>query len=363
MRLLEIEPDVSPADGKPSSKQLGPLAISLLVHISLAAFLLMIGYSVADAPRPEISRTAIRLELSAPVSMVGVSIPETPTREPEPLPTSSPDSPPPPKPERPRSRPRAFQAPRLAASRTTSRPQSKTPQAPRIEVVANAPKPVATQLDTHLAPPSQPPKTIRLGNLTKPELADLAEPSQASLAASGFGDQTSANAPSRDRQPRELVQAGFGSQETATTVESSGTRRGTASPGAFAKQPVSAPASDRSRKLAASGFRSVRVESPSSRREVLSPSASALTPVRILSTPRPAYTDEARDLGLEGEVLLRVQFRASGGLQILEVIQGLGHGLDEAAVDAARQIRFEPAQREGVAVDSSAIVHIVFQLA
>jgi hypothetical protein len=32
-------------------------------------------------------------------------------------------------------------------------------------------------------------------------------------------------------------------------------------------------------------------------------------------------------------------------------------------MSAARQIRFRPAQREGQPVDSSAVVHIVFQLA
>jgi len=41
----------------------------------------------------------------------------------------------------------------------------------------------------------------------------------------------------------------------------------------------------------------------------------------------------------------------------------LGHGLDEAAVTAASQMRFKPAQRMGTPVDSTAIVHVVFQLA
>jgi len=45
------------------------------------------------------------------------------------------------------------------------------------------------------------------------------------------------------------------------------------------------------------------------------------------------------------------------------VVRGLGHGLDEAAVSAANKIRFKPAQRNGSAVTSTAIVHVVFQLA
>jgi TonB family protein len=66
---------------------------------------------------------------------------------------------------------------------------------------------------------------------------------------------------------------------------------------------------------------------------------------------------------LEGEVLLRVLFAATGEARVIEKIRGLGHGLDENAIRAAQQIRFKPALRDGEPVDSSAIVHIVFQLA
>jgi len=86
-------------------------------------------------------------------------------------------------------------------------------------------------------------------------------------------------------------------------------------------------------------------------------------PVEVLSKPRPDYTDEARKLRIEGEVLLRVLFTGTGEAHVLEVINGLGHGLNENAVRAAEQIRFKPALRAGQAVDSRAVVHIVFQLA
>jgi len=45
------------------------------------------------------------------------------------------------------------------------------------------------------------------------------------------------------------------------------------------------------------------------------------------------------------------------------VVRGLGHGLDEAAVTATNKIKFRPAQRNGSAIDSTAIVHVMFQLA
>jgi hypothetical protein len=50
-------------------------------------------------------------------------------------------------------------------------------------------------------------------------------------------------------------------------------------------------------------------------------------------------------------------------VHVNRVVRGLGHGLDEAAIKAASQMRFKPAQRVGTPVDSTAIVHVVFQLA
>jgi TonB family protein len=87
------------------------------------------------------------------------------------------------------------------------------------------------------------------------------------------------------------------------------------------------------------------------------------TQVEILSKPRPEYTTEARSKKIEGEVLVGVLFTASGEARVLNVIRGLGSGLDENAVRAAQQIKFKPAQRDGQPVDSTATVHIVFQLA
>ena len=89
----------------------------------------------------------------------------------------------------------------------------------------------------------------------------------------------------------------------------------------------------------------------------------AVQPVVILEKPNPVYSEEARRLGLEGEVLIQVVFPASGAVRIVRVSKGLGHGLDEAAIRAAQQIRFKPALQQGTAVDFPATVHIVFQLA
>jgi TonB family protein len=89
----------------------------------------------------------------------------------------------------------------------------------------------------------------------------------------------------------------------------------------------------------------------------------ATTSVEITFKPQPAYTDEARNLKLEGEVLLEVSFSANGTLHVNRVVRGLGHGLDEAAIAAANKMRFKPALRMGQPVDSTAIVHVTFQMA
>ena len=87
------------------------------------------------------------------------------------------------------------------------------------------------------------------------------------------------------------------------------------------------------------------------------------TPVSILDRPHPVYSDEGRTLRIEGDVILDVVFLASGQLQVNSVVSGLGHGLDQAAVQAAKQIHFKPANRDGHPVDFPARVRISFRVA
>lgn len=91
--------------------------------------------------------------------------------------------------------------------------------------------------------------------------------------------------------------------------------------------------------------------------------APASSAARVLAKPMPQYTDEARQLRIEGDVRLRVNFRADATVEVLQVIEGLGHGLDESAVRAARQIEFAPAEQSSKPVDFVAEVFIRFRLA
>ena len=111
------------------------------------------------------------------------------------------------------------------------------------------------------------------------------------------------------------------------------------------------------------GFGDADVPAPPTVQSHAAVQVAKMTPAEIISKPVPSYTEEARAKRIEGEVLLEVVFEASGRLRVLRVVRGLGHGLDDAAVHAAEQIRFKPALKDGQPSDSTAVVHIIFQLA
>jgi TonB family protein len=89
----------------------------------------------------------------------------------------------------------------------------------------------------------------------------------------------------------------------------------------------------------------------------------AVTPIIVLAKPLPQYTAEARAAHIEGDVTLEVRFTAQGQVEVLRVVSGLGHGLDEQARLAAERIRFKPATRDGKPVDQVSVIHVAFQLA
>jgi len=100
--------------------------------------------------------------------------------------------------------------------------------------------------------------------------------------------------------------------------------------------------------------------------EVATPAANAVprsTNLEVLSKPPVQYTSEARQLRVQGDVVLRVTFTANGQVIVQGVVHGLGHGLDEEARRVAQQIRFRPATRDGRAVDLTTNITITFQLA
>jgi protein TonB len=88
----------------------------------------------------------------------------------------------------------------------------------------------------------------------------------------------------------------------------------------------------------------------------------ALQRARVLSKPEPQYTEEARRNQITGTVVLRVVFASSGAVEQIRAVRSLPFGLTERAIAAARQIRFEPATRDGRAVSVSMQLEYNFNL-
>lgn len=70
-----------------------------------------------------------------------------------------------------------------------------------------------------------------------------------------------------------------------------------------------------------------------------------IAPPRILSKTEPEYPGSARQAGLEGTVILRVQILENGRPGFIAVFRSSGHeALDHAAVTAVQEWRFAPAK-------------------
>jgi TonB family protein len=82
---------------------------------------------------------------------------------------------------------------------------------------------------------------------------------------------------------------------------------------------------------------------PPERAAAAAPSLSAATPPKITYKPEPIYSADAKAHNIEGEAVVKVIFRSNGTMDVIGLVRGLGHGLDEAALNAARGVRFHPA--------------------
>ncbi len=80
-------------------------------------------------------------------------------------------------------------------------------------------------------------------------------------------------------------------------------------------------------------------------------------PIRMVT---PDYPEAARAAGLQGSVILCVSLDAFGRLEGVQVIQGLGFGLEEKAVDAVRRWEFKPATLDGKPVRVKQSVEVRF---
>jgi TonB family protein len=87
------------------------------------------------------------------------------------------------------------------------------------------------------------------------------------------------------------------------------------------------------------------------------------TKARVLNSPRPAYTEQARQNKTQGNVVVRVTLGANGRVKSASVVKGLPDGLNEKAIEAAYRLSFEPARNgAGVPIDSTLTVSVNFTI-
>lgn len=68
---------------------------------------------------------------------------------------------------------------------------------------------------------------------------------------------------------------------------------------------------------------------------------------RLLERPEPSYTEKARSNRIEGTVILKVIFSATGRVEDIRVVSHLQDGLTEQAIKAAKGLKFIPAMKDG----------------
>jgi TonB family protein len=84
--------------------------------------------------------------------------------------------------------------------------------------------------------------------------------------------------------------------------------------------------------------------------------------VVVVWKSEPWYTEAARAHGVVGTVVVDAVFGENGYVTDIRVVRGLRDGLDESAIDAARNIRFFPAEKDGKRVGQRTMLEFNFAL-
>jgi TonB family protein len=88
----------------------------------------------------------------------------------------------------------------------------------------------------------------------------------------------------------------------------------------------------------------------------------AVSAPKVIAQVKPKYTNEALFHKLQGTVVLELVVTSEGRPAQIHVIRSLGDGLDEEAVAALGQWRFEPGRLAGTPVDVSVTVMLDFRI-
>ncbi len=83
---------------------------------------------------------------------------------------------------------------------------------------------------------------------------------------------------------------------------------------------------------------------------------------RVIYEPDPEYSEEARKAKYQGVCVLYLIVGADGKPRDVRVLRSLGLGLDEKAIEAVRQWKFDPAMKDGKPVAVEVSVQVDFHL-
>jgi TonB family protein len=88
----------------------------------------------------------------------------------------------------------------------------------------------------------------------------------------------------------------------------------------------------------------------------------AVVPPQVLYRAEPEFSEEARRKKISGTVRVYLWVDENGDVSHVRVVQGVGYGLDEQAVDAVRQYKFKPATLNGEPVKVDLYIQVSFQI-
>jgi TonB family protein len=345
-------------DAKPNWHRVG---FSAAVQLAILGFFLIVPMLYPDQ-----MKTAIQYSytvIAQPVTMIPVAPPPPPPPPPKVKAVVPKPTPPPPEP--PKLNPKQ---PHIFADLVA--PKTLKPKVEKVEIKDPdmSPKFEPTKIDVKVNGPKRPKDEVKVNNLNSGSAAPATVVAPVEkVQTGGFGDPNGVAGKGDPKHATTVARLGSpalpggegygngtgGKKGIAGTVASTGFGNGTANP----------PPSGKKGTVVSTGFANAADTTAEAPKKKQQATGAADTSPTILDKPKPEYTAEGRSLKIEGDVVVDMVFRANGTVQINHVISGLGHGLDEAAVRSAQQIKFKPAKRAGEPVDFPARVRIEFRLA
>jgi protein TonB len=230
------------------------------------------------------------------------------------------------------------------------------PPAPKQIIAMAAPvavslaHPEAASVPNHDAHPS----AVGLGHPDSP-ISNLHGPAVSPVnMGQGFPGMNSAN--SGHGPPATKVILGNGSPDS-TSIKGNGVA-------AVAGIPHGVPGGTGTGRVAAGPVNLGQNEPPPMPKAVVATAAVEVKAPKVISKPKPEYTEEARQMHVEGVVTIHIRVLPNGSVEVIGVTRGLGHGLDESAKRAILATKFEPAtDASGHPIAWDGVVNVAFQLA